>query len=185
MLTQRQIATPGHELYGSHLEQHAIDSMIAPKDESSDLVMGWLKDAGLSSHAMISPRGDSVIVEASIKQIEKLLNAEYNAFGEIFKPGDALNISKQSHSPARIRRNHCQNSPVQPPRCLQRPRRHGPANHFFWPESHEIHNQEYPLFRRKHHEHRCSGSRHRLQRQHHHPQMSFQPLQLFWSNSLH
>jgi tripeptidyl-peptidase I len=57
--------------------------MIAPKDESSDLVMSWLKNQGLSSHATLSARGDSVIVEASISQIEKLLSAEYSAFGKV------------------------------------------------------------------------------------------------------
>ena len=57
--------------------------MIAPRNESSDLVMGWLESEGLSSHAALSARGDSVVVEASISQIEKLLNAEYSAFGNI------------------------------------------------------------------------------------------------------
>ncbi|TAQ83531.1 hypothetical protein B7494_g8146 [Chlorociboria aeruginascens] len=75
-----RIATPGDELYGSHLEQHVINSMIAPKEESSDLVMEWLENAGLNNHAYLSPRSDSVIVEASIAQVEKLLSAEYNVF---------------------------------------------------------------------------------------------------------
>ncbi|KAG0650254.1 Tripeptidyl-peptidase sed3 [Hyphodiscus hymeniophilus] len=78
-----KIATPGHDLYGSHLDQHVIDSMIAPKDESSDLVMDWLKSQGLDNHATLSARGDSVILEASISQIEKLLDAEYSAFTHI------------------------------------------------------------------------------------------------------
>ena len=62
--------------------------MIAPKDESGDLVMDWLNSAGLGSHASLSQRGDSVIVEASISQIEKLLDAEYSAFGKNFCPSD-------------------------------------------------------------------------------------------------
>jgi tripeptidyl-peptidase I len=56
--------------------------MVAPKDESSDLVMQWIAAEGLGSHATISPRLDSVIVEASISQIENLLNTEYTPFGE-------------------------------------------------------------------------------------------------------
>jgi tripeptidyl-peptidase-1 len=56
--------------------------MVAPKDDSRELVEQWLKSAGLSDHATISPRADSVIVEASIAQVEKLLNAEYEAFGK-------------------------------------------------------------------------------------------------------
>jgi tripeptidyl-peptidase-1 len=56
--------------------------MIAPKDESRDLVMNWLDSKGLSQHASLSARSDSVIVEASISQVEKLLSAEYSAFGK-------------------------------------------------------------------------------------------------------
>jgi tripeptidyl-peptidase I len=69
-------------LYGAHLSQEVIDSMIAPKIESRELVMQWLNREGLADHASLSPRLDSVIVQASISQIEALLNAEYNIFGE-------------------------------------------------------------------------------------------------------
>jgi tripeptidyl-peptidase-1 len=55
--------------------------MIAPKDESRDLVMQWLENKGLSENAELSPRSDSVIVKATITQVEKLLNAEYSPFG--------------------------------------------------------------------------------------------------------
>ncbi|KAJ0124761.1 hypothetical protein J7T55_006102 [Diaporthe amygdali] len=74
------IATPGHHLYGSHLSQQAIDAIIAPKDESGDLVMAWLESAGLSDHATYSARGDSIVVDASVAQVEKLLDAEYSSF---------------------------------------------------------------------------------------------------------
>ncbi|CZT52482.1 probable tripeptidyl-peptidase 1 precursor [Rhynchosporium secalis] len=75
-----KIATPGNELYGSHLDQKVIDDMIAPKDDSSKLVMEWLSSEGLSSHASISQRSDAVIVDASVTQIEKLLKAKYMPF---------------------------------------------------------------------------------------------------------
>lgn len=81
-LTVFQIATPGHALYGSHMPQHVIDAMIAPKDESTDLVMQWLESAGMSSEASLSPRLDTVVVESTIDKIENLLKAEYNAFGK-------------------------------------------------------------------------------------------------------
>jgi tripeptidyl-peptidase-1 len=69
-------------LYGNHLSQEVIDSIIAPKDDSKELVMQWLNHEGLGEYASISPRADSVIVQASISQIEKLLKAKYSAFGE-------------------------------------------------------------------------------------------------------
>lgn len=75
-----QIATPGHHQYGSHMSQKAIDAIIAPKDESGELVMAWLQSAGLSDHATYSVRGDSIVVDASVSQIEKLLDTEYTAY---------------------------------------------------------------------------------------------------------
>ncbi|KAH8678016.1 peptidase S8/S53 domain-containing protein [Xylariales sp. PMI_506] len=74
------IATPGHELYGNHLSQDAIDSMIAPKDESKDAVLQWLGDNGLADAASVSPRGNFITVEATVSQVEKLLGTEYNAY---------------------------------------------------------------------------------------------------------
>ncbi|RAL66549.1 hypothetical protein DID88_006239 [Monilinia fructigena] len=74
------IATPGHALYGRHLDQSVINAMIAPKTQSRDLVLQWLATAGLSNQTSVSPRGDSVIVEASVSKIEELLQAEYNAY---------------------------------------------------------------------------------------------------------
>jgi tripeptidyl-peptidase I len=61
--------------------------MIAPKDESGDLVMQWIEGEDLAHHTTISPRSDSVIVEGSIAQIEKLLKSEYNTFGNAFSFG--------------------------------------------------------------------------------------------------
>jgi hypothetical protein len=55
--------------------------MIAPKDESRDLVLQWLAHKGLGGQIEMSPRSDTVIVKASIAQIEKLLHAEYSPFG--------------------------------------------------------------------------------------------------------
>lgn len=90
------IATPGHASYGNHLDQKTIDALIAPKDESGDLVMRWLEAAGLRSHATYSSRGDSIIIEASVAQVEKLLSAEYNVYCRLFPfpvhPLDALDL---------------------------------------------------------------------------------------------
>ncbi|KUI73558.1 Tripeptidyl-peptidase sed3 [Cytospora mali] len=74
------IATPGHHKYGSHMSQKAIDAIIAPRDESGEMVMSWLESAGLRDQATFSARGDSVIIETSVAQIEKLLDAKYEAF---------------------------------------------------------------------------------------------------------
>jgi tripeptidyl-peptidase-1 len=55
--------------------------MIAPKQESSDLVMQWLGSDISSSEAKITAKGDYVTIQANVRTIEKLLNAEYSVFG--------------------------------------------------------------------------------------------------------
>ncbi|KAF2798804.1 subtilisin-like protein [Melanomma pulvis-pyrius CBS 109.77] len=74
------IATPGHALYGNHMSQDAILSMIAPKKESSELVMQWLANEMSSSEAKVTLKGDYVTVLASVNTVEKLLDAEYSTF---------------------------------------------------------------------------------------------------------
>lgn len=75
------IATPGHAQYGKHLDHETILAMIAPKQESSDLVMQWLKGETEKSDADITVKGDYVTIQASIKTVERLLDAEYSVFG--------------------------------------------------------------------------------------------------------
>ena len=77
-----QISTPGDKLYGKHLPQHEIDAMIAPKQQSKDLVTEWLEKEGLTDIAHFSPRADSVIIEGNVRQIERLLKTEYSSFGQ-------------------------------------------------------------------------------------------------------
>jgi tripeptidyl-peptidase-1 len=57
--------------------------MIAPKDETSELVMQWIESEGLADYATLSPRLDAVVIEASISKIEKLLDAEYEPYGKL------------------------------------------------------------------------------------------------------
>lgn len=84
-MTISQIATPGHELYGKHVTQDVIDAMIAPKDESKQLVLDWLSSEGLVG-ATVSPRGNTIMLEATVSQLEKLLDAEYNVYSKNHLP---------------------------------------------------------------------------------------------------
>jgi tripeptidyl-peptidase I len=56
--------------------------MIAPKQESSDLVMQWLGSGISNPEAEITTKGDYVTIQANVRTIEKLLNAEYSVFGK-------------------------------------------------------------------------------------------------------
>lgn len=111
--------------------------MIAPKDESKTLVMEWLKSEGLINYASMSPRLDAVIVDASVKQIEGLLNADYEAYGEKFTE---IRVSLTWNSFIRERRYSCPNTGVQSSRYPQGSRGNGPANDILRVESNEIHD---------------------------------------------
>ena len=56
--------------------------MIAPKAESRELVLQWLASEDFDGPVSISQRSDSIVLEASVSQIEKLLKAEYSTFGQ-------------------------------------------------------------------------------------------------------
>jgi tripeptidyl-peptidase-1 len=58
-----------------------ILAMIAPAEESGDLVMQWLESELSGIGAKMSQTGDYITVEASVKEIEQLLDAEYSVFG--------------------------------------------------------------------------------------------------------
>ncbi len=59
-------------------------AMIAPKQETSDLVKQWLASEIPSDKADVEFQGDYVIVQASVNTIEELLSADYNTFGKTF-----------------------------------------------------------------------------------------------------
>jgi hypothetical protein len=136
-------------LYGSHLSQEVIDSMIAPKDESRELLMQWLDGEGLVDHVSLSPRLDSVIVQASISQIEKLLSAEYRAFGEIFSnptstfktkvwPQNNLTVIQPYDSSNRFRAVCCANSRIQHSRHSERSRGYGSTDDILRPQTTKV-----------------------------------------------
>lgn len=56
--------------------------MIAPTDESKSLVLDWLSHQGLADKSVVSSRGNAVTVTASIEEIEKLLEADYETYSE-------------------------------------------------------------------------------------------------------
>lgn len=76
-----QIATPGHTLYGQHMSHEEILTMIAPAQESGDLVMRWLASELSRPDVKVTQKGDYVTVEASVNEIEELLDADYRVFG--------------------------------------------------------------------------------------------------------
>ncbi|KAF7516212.1 hypothetical protein G7054_g14244 [Neopestalotiopsis clavispora] len=74
------IATPGNAKYGQHMTRDEIDAIIAPKEESRQLVMEWLGNNSLSDAASLNERGNIVIVETTVSKAEQLLNTKYNSY---------------------------------------------------------------------------------------------------------
>jgi tripeptidyl-peptidase-1 len=89
-----QVATPGHALYGQHMSHEEIIAMVAPAKESADFVMQWLESEISNMGTKVSQKGDYVTVEASVAEIEQLLDAKYSVFGI-----SALNRDRQPSNP--------------------------------------------------------------------------------------
>jgi tripeptidyl-peptidase-1 len=56
--------------------------MVAPKQESIDLVKEWLARETSGSNAEVTVKGDYVTVQASVNVVEQLLKTKYNTFGK-------------------------------------------------------------------------------------------------------
>jgi tripeptidyl-peptidase-1 len=63
------------------MSHEEILALIAPTEESADLVMQWLESEMPDIGTKVTQKGDYVTVEASVKEIEQLLGAEYSVFG--------------------------------------------------------------------------------------------------------
>lgn len=59
-----------------------IDAIIAPKDESRQLVFEWLGNHSLANSAVLTPRGNIVVVNATVSQAEQLLGTKYNGYSK-------------------------------------------------------------------------------------------------------
>ncbi|KAH8658083.1 peptidase S8/S53 domain-containing protein [Xylariales sp. PMI_506] len=74
------IATPSHALYGQFMTREDIDAIIAPSQESHDLVMDWLVSEGLGEVSSLNSRGNVILVNTTISKAESLLNADYKSY---------------------------------------------------------------------------------------------------------
>lgn len=67
--------------YGQHLSKEQVNALVAPHQDSTDLVEAWLLAHGLDlASAQRSPAGDWVTVRVSVAQAEKMLGNEYSIF---------------------------------------------------------------------------------------------------------
>lgn len=74
-----EVSDPSHARYGKYLSAAEVKELIAPSDESFDLVNTWLLDHGIST-AALSPSGDSIWLKLPVSKIEELLDTTYSVF---------------------------------------------------------------------------------------------------------
>jgi tripeptidyl-peptidase-1 len=70
------IATPGHARYRQHLTAIEVAHLSRPAAGAVDGVQSWLSDVGLSG----TLNHDMIVVDASIKEAEALLNTTYHRY---------------------------------------------------------------------------------------------------------
>ncbi|KAF8897765.1 tripeptidyl peptidase A [Infundibulicybe gibba] len=79
-----EVSDPFHEHYGAHLSKEEVDSLVAPHQESIDLVDEWLLSHGLSeAHFERSPAKDWIVVRVPVSLAEKMLDTKYHVWEHI------------------------------------------------------------------------------------------------------
>lgn len=87
-----EVSDPDHERYGAYLSKAEVDALVAPHNESVDLVTEWLASHGLNeSHLDRSPAKDWVYITVPIRLAEKMLDTvsrvycvDYDMISNIF-----------------------------------------------------------------------------------------------------
>lgn len=74
-----EVSNPSHARYGQYLSASEIKDLIAPSDDTIDLVNAWLLDHGISTPTL-SPTKDWISVILPIDKIEELLDTTYSTF---------------------------------------------------------------------------------------------------------
>ncbi|KAH8649239.1 peptidase S8/S53 domain-containing protein [Xylariales sp. PMI_506] len=91
------IATPGHELYRKFMSAGDIDAIIAPSQQSHDLVLNWLKSEGFADDDIsLNKRGNTLLVKTNVAKAESLLSAEYKNYTDSITGETAIRTTEFS-----------------------------------------------------------------------------------------
>ncbi|KAI0015195.1 tripeptidyl-peptidase 1 precursor [Xylariomycetidae sp. FL0641] len=74
-----EVSDPDHAKYGQHLSAESVNELVAPTDETLDLVHEWLAENGVTV-SKYSAAKDWITVSLPIGEIEQLLDAEYHVY---------------------------------------------------------------------------------------------------------
>ena len=70
-----EVSDPDHKRYGSHLSKEEVDELVAPHQESIDLVNEWLQSHGIGENDVVrSSAKDWVTLKVPVSLVEKMLD---------------------------------------------------------------------------------------------------------------
>ncbi|KAF8802988.1 subtilisin-like protein [Phlegmacium glaucopus] len=76
-----EVSDPEHERYGQHLSKTQVEALVAPHDESVELVNKWLGTFGINEDGLVrSPAKDWVTVTVPVSLAEKMLDTTYHVW---------------------------------------------------------------------------------------------------------
>ncbi|KAF8806296.1 subtilisin-like protein [Phlegmacium glaucopus] len=76
-----EVSDPDHERYGQYLSKEHVDALVAPPQESLDLVDEWLATFGLSDDRIVrSTAKDWITLTVPISLAEKMLDTTYHVW---------------------------------------------------------------------------------------------------------
>ncbi|THV08230.1 tripeptidyl peptidase A [Dendrothele bispora CBS 962.96] len=76
-----EVSDPFHERYGQHLTKEEVEALVAPHQESVDLVSEWLATHDIrESDIQRSPARDWVTIKVPVRLAEKMLDTTYHVW---------------------------------------------------------------------------------------------------------
>jgi tripeptidyl-peptidase-1 len=111
-----EISDPKHSRYGQHMSSAEIHEIVAPADQTVDLVNAWLAEHGITN-AVHSPGKDWVSIVVTIEKAEQLLQTKYSIF-EHSRDGTTLSRTPEWSLPLHL---HEHIDVVQPTNSFFRP----------------------------------------------------------------
>ena len=78
-----KISTPGHNMYGRHLNRQQVKDYLRPRSEITAAVVSWLRSEGIPNE-YIDEDGNWIRFNATIKQAGHMLNAQFYSFHNKF-----------------------------------------------------------------------------------------------------
>lgn len=150
-----EISDPDHDRYGAHLSKEEVHELLAPPQESVELVSEWLASHGIVEGDLVrSPAKDWVTIRVPVSLAEKMLDTVRRVQRLFALPLNLNILAEILRLAARKRRLHGPDYQLQSSRPPARPRRRDSAhNHVRSMERDEVN----PVLRRR----KGGGEQHR------------------------